>query len=271
MPRRSSPLEHPLSIIATPATKYNREFAIAVKVSSDSSKIPRLPVEGDTYASSKLSQVRMSEFKNHVCTEISGQGDYIYVTFSPSISAANAGKPFKPPKSKFGNLFWHPTLLKVDVVRMSVPRAVNIGNRIVRGYQYQAIPTYHPSMDTGTAFVLTQYLCNEEPDIPQHPTPQVTPINFPVPGAESGFSFPECYHPKIDIEMMRDVVDVYETEGGQVTSTVGNKGPFSFAATDPPFPTPYVLYERPAKLSTGQHLVDHMLVIPPNLPAIVTG
>src|SRR5687767_13589247 len=90
--RLPSPLEHPLRVIATPATKYTGEKAIVVKVSSDASRT--LPVIGTTYQAARICQARMSEFKNYVCSNIRGEGEYFYVYFSKDKTTTEVNTPY---------------------------------------------------------------------------------------------------------------------------------------------------------------------------------
>src|SRR5262245_58282350 len=110
MARRSipSPLANPLREITTPATLYTREIGFAVRVSIDSSKKSRLPILGQTYQAAAISQVRMTEFKNYICTHIpEGQGGpYIDVFFSLNKTAAQAWTPFADPEHEFRNHSW---------------------------------------------------------------------------------------------------------------------------------------------------------------------
>ncbi len=266
-------LEKPFRLRNTPATLYTGEIGFTVKVSAVSDWIPaRLPQRGTAYRDcTHLSKTRQADFGDYILTDIQGEGDYWYFSFSKYKTALEAATPFKDPHTQLGNHPWHPTLLKVDIVKMKMPISVNAGDKIFRGRRFQAIPTYHPAMDTGTLFILREYVTPDEPQIQQHVGPQVAPVSFPLPGANAPFSFEPCYHPAININIMREVVDVYDTVGAAVTSAVGSQGPFSFPATDPPFPTSYILYSRPTKLATGAWHTQEMEVQPPNLPPIITG
>ncbi len=266
----ASELESPLRVVALPSTVYTREVGIIVRVSSDASKLPRLPILGDTYASAAICQTRMSEFANYICTSIEGSGNYLDVGFSLNKTAAQALVPYKAPSSRFGNLFWPTILLDVKIIETKLGRSVNTGQTVRFGKSYEAIPTWIPSVDTGTLFILRQMLSTTEPDIPQHHTYHTRSVSFPVVGGRY-FSFGENIGPELNIAQMQAAVQSYDVATAIVSGQLGLVGPYNFKATDPKTWAPYFLYDRAQKTATGSYLREQMEVIPPNLPPRQSG
>lgn len=253
-------------VLKTPATLYTRETGICVKVSTAEGCIKRLPVLGEAYKKGKFNpKHRLSEFGDYICTDVDeGDGSFFWFYYSLNKSAADALKDFKLPHSELQNHYWAPILLKIDVKRSKVPRTSNTGTAIVSGSSYQAIPIYRPAADSGTLWVLHEYLSPTEPNIPQHALPQPDAINFPVPGGPA-FSFPECLHDDLDVEKMEDSSSSYANVGGAVTDSVGVYGPFSFPRTNFKTWLAHTLYERANKIATGAYHGHRMEVIPPPL------
>jgi hypothetical protein len=264
-------LSKPFNLISTPATIYTREVGFSVKVNVSAEWPAKLPIYGTPYRNCQfVSKVRQKEFGDFILTRIDGSGDHFYFYFSKNKSAAEAYTPFKDPEISMGNHYWPPILIKVDIEKSKVPRAVNTGDSIYRGNTFNAIPTFVPSADTGSLFLLREFLMPNLPEFRQHPTPIAGSVSFPVPGG-SPFSFPECLHGDITINGMDESKDVYATVGATVSSNVGFSGPYHFPATNFKTWLPYFLYERPTKLATGAYHVAQMEVIPPNLPKAQRG
>lgn len=263
-------LEDPLRIIALPCTAYTREVGIAVRVSSDASRLTRIPIIGDTYRSAAICKTRLPEFGDFICTDIQGSGDYIDVFFSKNKTTAEALTAFKPPTTKTGNLYWPPMLLDVEVRELKVPRTANTGDQIISGKSYEAIPVWIPSADTGTLFTMYQSIMPTEPVIAQAPTYQTRSVSFPLPGGRA-FSFGENIGPEINIRVMQDTYQSYDVVAETIGSNVGAIGPFTFKATDPKFWTTYELYRRSNKLATGAYIMEWMMVTPPPTPPRIRG
>lgn len=264
---QQSDLENPFKTVTTPATLYNREIGFAVKVSMSQDKVPRLPIKGMTYKAAAICQTRMSEFKDYVCTSIpEGQsGDFILVYFSKPKSATEAMVSFFTHTPSMQNLYWPPILLKIDIVRSKIPRTVNTGDSIYRGFTYTATPTFIPSADTGTLYIQHEYLGSSEYNIPQYPTPLASAVNFPLPGS-SPFQFNECLHGPISVDQLTDSYDIYATVGGAVTSNVGVVGRYSKPATDFETWLPFILTARQNRTAAGSYHLVETEVIPPPLP-----
>lgn len=262
----ASALAKTLRTIATPATAYTREIGFAVKVSMAANNPPRLPIIGTTYAASKLSKVRLPEFKDYICTDIQGEGDYFWVYFSKNKTTAQAWTPFKDPQRSLGNHYWPPILHDVDIKRLKLQSAVDVGSTIQRGNRYSARPIWTPSADTGTLFLLREFLSPIEFEIPQWPTPNASAVSFPVPG-QGMFNFPECLHPEIIVSPMVECEDSFDPVTTGVTNRTGITTGFTIKATDPKTWVPYFLYDRQSKTATGSFHRTQMEVIPPPLPS----
>ncbi len=272
MPKATnSPLDRPLRVVTLPSTVYTGEVGIAVRVSSDSDKLPRLPKRGDTYRQANICQVRMGEFKDFVCTEIDGQGEYIWVYFSKNRTAFDI-TPYKKPTTEMGNHPWPLVLKRIDIKRHLIPTSVTAGENIYKGVRYSATPYYYESADTGTLFELREYIHTTEPDTVQHETPQPQPINFPLPGS-SPFSFPASLHKKIDIEAMQETYadEIVDATGTSFTQSLGVFAAVSFPATNFTTWIAHVLYDRSTKLSTGAFHQRQMWVHPPSIGKLVKG
>lgn len=258
-------LDKPFRLITTPATIHTREVGFAVKVSVSADWPAKLPVLGDTYSASKASKVRLKEFKSYICTAVEDAGqNYFWLYFSKDKTAAEANTPYKNPHQEFGNHPWPPILIDVDIAKSRLPRSVNAGDAIFRGNSYTATPIWIPSADTGTLFVLREFISPEEPEIPQWPTPTTSSVSFPVPG-QGMFNFDGLHH-DITVQQMQESDSSYDPASGSTTSHVGFAGERSFKATDPKTWLPYFLYDRPSKIATGAWHRAQMEVIPPPLP-----
>jgi hypothetical protein len=254
-------------IIATPATVYTREVAFAVKMSTAQGLIERLPVRGDLYSANRFgAQVRMGEFKNFVCTNVDDGGEgYFWAYYCAPKTPAEALAPFAPTEQRYGNHYWPPILLDVEIVEIRLGRSVNTGDKVKYGKAYQAVPVWIPSADTGTLFVKRKMLTPEEPKIPQHSGMQTRSVGFPVPGGQP-FSFGENLGPEINIRAMYDKFQDYDVVSETVGSNVGILAPRSFKATDPTFWVSQFVYDTPTRLATGGYVREQLEAFPPNLP-----
>ncbi len=206
-----------------------------------------------------------------------GWGNYVYTKKRPlgegvirffwakNKTEAEINSPFKTTPT-MGNHYWGPILLDIEITKSKIPRAVDTGDRIYRGFTYKAIPIWIPSADTGTLFILREFTAPAKFDIPQWPTPILTPVNFAVPGSRD-FSFPESYHGDLPIKEMEDSSSSYDPVSVAVSSNVGLTTPWFFPAT--PFKTwgTFILYDRQSQdEESGVWHRLQMEVNPPNLP-----
>ena len=203
--------------------------------------------------------------------------DWIYIDQMPNRSNGRAvlvfgnnkteeekNTPFRSVPS-MGNHYWPPILLDIEIEKSRVPRSVDTGDRIYKGFTYTATPIYHPNADTGTLFILNLYSSATQFDIPQSPTPITRAVNFPVPGSRP-FSFPECLGPDITVLEMEDSDSSYDPVSLTISSNLGLTTPWFFPATDPKTWAPYILYDRQEKDASGLWIRTQMWVYPPNLP-----
>lgn len=206
-----------------------------------------------------------------------GWGNYVYTRKRPlgdgvirffwvkNKTEAEKAIPFRITPT-MGNHYWPPVLLGIDVQKSRVPRSVDTGNRVYRGNNYSVIPIWIPSADTGTLFILREFTSPDQFNIPQHPTPLATPVNFPVPG-QGIFNFPESLHPDITVDSFEDSTNYFDTNTLGIISDVGITTPWFFPATDPKTWVSYILYDRQTQDDeTGIWHRTQMEVNPPNLP-----
>lgn len=258
--------------LATPATLHTREIGFVVKVDGNEEWIgtSRMPVQGTTYTDAPFShKPELTTYGAYICTRIENTGDTWYFYFSKNKTTAEALTPFDDPEPSFGNHFWPPILLTVGITTSQM-RAVNLGDKIRRGFINTAVPIWIPSADTGSQFRVRQYLSPTMFEIPPHPTPITRSVSFPVPGGQP-FSFPENLGPDITVPAMRDSDSEYDVALATVTSQVGFVGERFFKATDPKTWLPYIMSARQSKIATGAYLMTEIEVIPPNLPKAQRG
>lgn len=253
--------------IATPATLYTREVGFVVTVDSEERWIGTAtqPIQGTTYGNSPFTtKPNLTDFTSYICTKIEGGRDKWLFYFSKTKTDAEANTAFFT-KQDMGNHYWPPILLDVALEKSKMQRAANVGDYIYRGYSYTATPIWIPSADTGSLFLMREFLYPEEIELPQHHTLQTRSVSFPVPG-QGMFSFPDNLGPEITIDGLQDSDSAYNNSTSAVTSNVGFTSPYNFKATDPETWAPYILYDRQSKISTGAYHRIQMEVVPPNLP-----
>lgn len=204
-----------------------------------------------------------------------GYGDYLYVKkaalggggvrfyWSANKTEEQKNTPFQETKS-FGNHYWPPILLGVDIEKSRMPRTVNGGNIIYRGAKYEGIPIWIPSADTGTQFVLKEYFAAQPFDIPQWDTPITAPVSFALPGS-APFNFPESLHGDITIPQLQDELSTYNVGTSQVLNMVGSTSGWFIPHTNFKTWLPHVLYDRQTETDVGWHR-QQMWVFPPSLP-----
>lgn len=204
-----------------------------------------------------------------------GYGNYLYVRkvglgggevrfyWSANKTQEQKDTPFRETTT-FGNHYWPPILLGVDIQKSRMPRAVNGGNVIYRGAKYEGTPIWIPNADTGTKFVLKDYFAADKFDIPKYPTPITAPVSFPLPGSDP-FNFPESLHGDITIPALQDELSTYNLGTSQVLNVVGSTSGWFIPHTNFETWKPYVLYDRQSEVEVGWHR-QQMWVFPPALP-----
>lgn len=261
-----SELSKPFRLLSTPASVYTREVAFVVKVSTVTDWPSRLPIRGTAYRNcSFLAKTRLKEYGDFILTDVRGEGDYFYFYFSKNKTEAQANVAFNEEIQGLQNHYWPPILLGIQIAKSRMPRSVNTGNMFHRGASYTANPIWIPSADTGTLFILREYLSPTPFNIPQWDTPQPEPVSFPVPG-QGMFSFSESLHGDIPVQDMQDADSTYSPSTSTVVSQIGVYRGRTVPATNHKTWLPHYLYDRQTKTSVGSYHRTQMEVIPPNLP-----
>lgn len=269
--------EEQFTRLTTPATLHTREIGFVVAVDPDINPwvgSSSAPVLGTTYSNSPMHPKPNADvldatgaaYGTYILTKIADSAGRWYYYYSKNKTAAAAELPFKDPDENMGNHYWPPILLKVDIARSRMRRAVNAGDAFYRGNVYTATPTWIPSADTGSLFVLREMLSPTRFTIPRWPTPLASAVNFPLPGQSGNFNFPECLHDDITVDQMVESEDIVATVGGAISGNLGIVGASSFPATNFKTWLPYYLYDRQTRIATGAYHRTQMEVVPPPLP-----
>lgn len=217
------------------------------------------------------------DFTKNLAGRVANYGQYIYTgpgEAPPGYSAFYFGpinQNLDDPQrttSDFGNHPWPEVLYRIDwYPDRSFPIATpntdgtNLGMTI--GNRYYERRLRKPSANEGTLFLTYEYFNALQFDIPQHPTPITTEIQWEFLGQRGSV---DCLHPKIIIPAKQSATQSYYSAGN--ISEIGYAADQVFPATNFEDWAPYCIHDQQDFVNIGWHR-KVVFVNPPQSPDLI--